>query len=425
MYLLYDNLKKNYVIGAIRTVTTLDHESILSFTFHVKVSDFGKPRLSSESTAKVLIFVKDVNDCAPRFEHQEYNVSLLLPTFKGIALLQVNGTDEDSAEMTTLRYEIIEGNNDNLFGIDSISGVITVNDADNLKKSYRLHVRVSDGKFSNVCNVNIKTKISENLGLVFQKHEYYGTVTENSTKVAIVTVVNVLGNELNEHIVFSILNPTNMFAIGRTSGVIRTTGKKFDRETKDRYELIVEGRSNDLSKPRVANVVVNVTVLDINDNCPKFVNLPYYAVISVTAAKGDFVTRVHAIDMDKDENGEVRYELAKGYGKLFKVCRKTGEITLKHNLEDHNSDYELIIAAYDGGINPCSTEVPVHVKVIDKSVPVFDKQFYSVRVSENIELLSSLPLSIKAVSPLNRKLIYTIVKGNDFEEFSLNFNTGK
>jgi protocadherin Fat 1/2/3 len=53
--------------------------------------------------------------------------------------------------------------------------------------------------------------------------------------------------------------------------------------------------------------------------------------------------------MDKGENGEVRYELIKGHGELFKVCRRTGEITLKQNLEGHNREYELVIGAYDGG----------------------------------------------------------------------------
>jgi Cadherin domain. len=62
-----------------------------------------------------------------------------------------------------------------------------------------------------------------------------------------------------------------------------------------------------------------------------------------------YFLQVHAVDMDKGENGEVRYELIKGHGELFKVCRKTGEVTLKQNLEGHNREYELIIAAYDGG----------------------------------------------------------------------------
>lgn len=77
------------------------------------------------------------------------------------------------------------------------------------------------------------------------------------------------------------------------------------------------------------------------------------------------------------------------------------------------------------GITPCSIEVPVNVKVIDRSMPVFDKQFYTDNVLESIEVHSPLALSIQAESPLNRKLIYSITKGNDFEEFALDFNTGK
>lgn len=66
---------------------------------------------------------------------------------------------------------------------------------------------------------------------------------------------------------------------------------KFDREIKDKYQLIVEARSNmpQRETPRVAHVVVNVTVLDINDNCPMFVNLPYYAVVSVDDEKGSVI----------------------------------------------------------------------------------------------------------------------------------------
>lgn len=67
----------------------------------------------------------------------------------------------------------------------------------------------------------------------------------------------------------------------------------------------------------------------------------------------------------------------------------------------------------------------VHVKVIDRSMPVFDKQFYTVSVPENIELFSPLDLSISAESALGRKLIYSIVNGNDYEEFAVDFNSGK
>lgn len=58
-------------------------------------------------------------------------------------------------------------------------------------------------------------------------------------------------------------------------------------------------------------------------------------------------------------------------------------------------------------------------------MPVFNKQFYSDTVPENIELHSPLSVSIQAESPLGRKLIYSITKGNDLEEFAVDFNTGE
>lgn len=122
---------------------------------------------------------------------------------------------------------------------------------------------------------------------------------------------------------------------------------------------------------------------------------------------------------------QVRYELIKGHGELFKVQRETGDIEIKQSLEGHNREYELLIAAYDKGITPCRTDVTVHVKVIDRSMPVFKKQFYAETVPENVELHSPLSLSVQAESPLGRKLIYSIVKGNEMEEFSLDFNTGE
>ncbi|XP_068083906.1 fat-like cadherin-related tumor suppressor homolog [Anabrus simplex] len=428
-YDIIESLPRNYFhidssTGAIRTMMALDHEKYPVFHFHVKVTDLGKPTLSSETTAKVEILVLDVNDCTPQFLQSEYNTTLLLPTYQNVAVLQVNASDPDSSEITTLRYDIIEGNKGNVFAVNAETGMITIADTGNIQNFHQLHLRVSDGKHSAVCQVNVKVERSENSGLTFQKNIYLGTILENTTKVLPVVVVNVLGSALNEHVIFSILNPTDMFEIGSTSGVIRTTGKRFDREVKDKYVLIIEARSSDASdRPRMAHVMANVTILDINDNCPMFVNLPYYAVVSVDALKGDTITKVHAVDMDKGENGEVRYELIKGHGELFKVCRKTGEVTLKQSLEGHNREYELIIAAYDGGITPCSTEVPVHVKVIDKSMPVFSKQFYTDTVPESIEIYSPLAVSIQAESPLGRKLIYSIVKGNEFEEFALDFNT--
>lgn len=113
--------------GAIRTVTVLDHEKISVFNFHVTVSDLGKPHLTSETTAKIKITVTDVNDSSPKFTQAEHNVTLILPTYKNIAVIQLNATDPDAnvAQTTHLRYDIIDGNKERVFQIDAETGLIT------------------------------------------------------------------------------------------------------------------------------------------------------------------------------------------------------------------------------------------------------------------------------------------------------------
>ncbi|XP_050442855.1 fat-like cadherin-related tumor suppressor homolog isoform X2 [Adelges cooleyi] len=416
--------------GAIRTTTLLDYETSPNITFRVRVIDQGNPRQTSEVLATVLISILDVNDCPPVFTSYEYNASVLVPTYANVAVVQLKATDGDSEKLTKLTYSIAGGNEANVYAIDPDRGLITVREPSSGIKSspHSLMVSVTDGKYSSQSTVNIIWYRSEDSSLKFQKSVYYATATENDTKVRFLCAVTVVGAHLNEHLLFSISNPSKYFQIGPTTGIVSTAGIAFDREVREMYQIIVQAKSMDADNElRIAHVPVNVTILDINDNAPMFVNLPYYAVVSIDAKKDDLVTKVHAVDLDQGENAAVRYELTKGPGELFRVSRSTGEIFLRHNLESQNNgrsnEYKLTIAAFDGGLTSYSTEVEVNVKVMDRSMPVFDKQFYSVSVPENIDLYTPLPLTIRADSPLARKLIYSIVGGNTFEEFAIDFNT--
>lgn len=229
-----------------------------------------------------------------------------------------------------------------------------------------IHIRASDGLFSTIAQLNILTvNMTTNSVFRFQKQQYKYSTIENSTKVAILGVLNVVGTFIHEHIEFSIVSPTEYFNIGKTSGAIKTTGKLFDRETQDLYKIIVEARSvQHLDTSRRSYTSVEIEILDENDNCPMFVNLPYYTTISVDDEKNELIFKVKAIDLDAGENAEVRYEMKKGNGELFRIDRKTGEIFLKKNINDHNNTFEIVISAYDGAVSPCSTDAPVHIQVI-------------------------------------------------------------
>lgn len=57
-------------------------------------------------------------------------------------------------------------------------------------------------------------------------------------------------------------------------------------------------------------------------------------------------------------------------------------------------------------------------------MPIFEKQFYSDSVREDVEIFSALTVSVQAESPMQRKLIYTISDGNEEEFFEIDYRTG-
>lgn len=277
-------------LGAIKTASTFDHEKKSSFSFSVQALDMGKPHLYAEVPAKVHISVIDINDCPPQFGESFYTAILLLPTYKGVHVINVIATDSDS--YSVIRYSITSGNIEKKFLINETTGDITVRDPDGLSRKYSLTVAASDGEFTTSTKVVVKVQESQQSGLQFSEDKYYAKIQENSTEISTVAIITPLGTELNEHLTFHILNPTHMFKIGETTGVIRTTGRLFDREAQSFYTLVVEVRNEGREISKYAHVLVEVSVLDINDNAPFFIGLPYFVVVPIDSAVGYTVFKV-------------------------------------------------------------------------------------------------------------------------------------
>lgn len=77
---------------------------------------------------------------------------------------------------------------------------------------------------------------------------------ENDTKVRFLCAVTVIGAHLNEHLLFSISNPSKHFQIGSTTGILSTTGIAFDREVKEIYQIIVQVCNNISLSDRSTNI---------------------------------------------------------------------------------------------------------------------------------------------------------------------------
>ncbi|XP_036379708.1 protocadherin Fat 3-like [Megalops cyprinoides] len=408
--------------GSIRTIANLDFETISSFNFRVHVRDSGVPQLTAESPAQVTIQVVDINDSPPRFSQDVYEAVLLLPTYIDVEALKVSAIDPDQNIPTQLTYSLTDTNMQH-FAIEPSNGILTVKNSNFSKDRYRFSLTVSDGRFSSTALVTVLVREAIESGLSFTQNVYSTSVQENITNVTTLAVVTASGSRLNEPLKYSLLNAGTKFKIRTTSGVIQTTGVPFDREEQELYELVVEV-SREYDRLRVARAMVRVQVDDINDNAPEFTGLPYFAVVQVDAEPGSSIFRVMASDQDKGKNGEVSYYLKEEH-RHFNINRLTGELTLKKTFEVDlsNVEHQVIVFAKDGGYPPLLTAVEFPITVVNRAMPIFDKPFYGVSVSENVALLTPI-LGVKATSPEGENMIYTIVDGDPSSQFNIGFNTG-
>lgn len=277
--------------GAIRSLMSLDHETDPIFEFHVEVQDSGIKPLRAHQPALVRITVLDINDSPPVFAEENYQALLLLPTFTDVLVLQVTATDPDSVSLSNLFYSIRSGNSGNSFKIRQETGEILVADPSDINGRYNLQVEVSDGLHSSQTQIRINTRFNAPSDLHFPSNQTDAVVIENNTEVSYIAQVTVIGTGLNEPVVYEVLNPSDFFSINSRSGTLRTTGIPLDRETQDKYMLVVEARDG-RSPPRVARTVVFVKVLDVNDNSPLFVHHEYNAIVQVDAKVGEVVRTV-------------------------------------------------------------------------------------------------------------------------------------
>ncbi|XP_076001621.1 protocadherin Fat 1a isoform X2 [Genypterus blacodes] len=408
--------------GAIRIIAPLDYERRSSFLFTVQVHDLGMPRLFAEMPANVSIEVTDVNDCSPLFSKELYEATVILPTYKGVEVIQLNATDSDSGLYSKLLFSISEGNIGDKFKMEPTKGIISIQNVTQLRSRYELKVRVSDGRFAAVATVKINVKENKESKLKFTMDSYNANIPENSSEKRTLVVIATVGNQLNEPMFYNILNPDKRFEISRTSGVISTTGIPFDRETQDTYDIVVEVTGEDSSEDG-AHVLVTVTVEDENDNKPMFVNLPYHALVQMDAEEGQVIRQVTAVDKDVGPNADVHYYLKENQ-EHFQIS-PSGEISLKKTFEKEsvNTDFVIVVMAKDSGDPALSAEVEVPITVVNKAMPVFEKPFYSIEIPENIQLHTPV-LHVQASDSEGPRIVYTISEGDPFKQFSIDFNTG-
>ncbi len=186
----------------------------------------------------------------------------------------------------------------------------------------------------------------------FVEPRYQATVPENAVD-HIVTTVTAKDRDIVGSIHYEIISgDQELFSIDPESGVVRTV-KGLDFEGQRMHFLTVstkEARGTfDLDK---TSTVIEVSVEDVNDNPPVFINVPRSIQVRNDAPLGYQIALVKAKDSDGTESGNVvRYEIVQGSSSekatdYFGIDPTSGEIQIIGDLTQEIYDNYKVINTF-------------------------------------------------------------------------------
>ena len=140
-------------------------------------------------------------------------------------------------------------------------------------------------------------------------------------------------------------------------------------------------------RPQIQRASLFVTILDVNDNIPKFKEKLYNVMLQENLPKNTEILIVSAEDADK--NRTITYSLESGSFdslKMLDINPKTGAIVILEKL-----DYEVqkwmnfTVRAQDNGVPALSNYVDIVVEILDENdnSPLFVQQTTNITVRED------------------------------------------
>ncbi|XP_058268040.1 protocadherin gamma-A11-like isoform X31 [Hemibagrus wyckioides] len=303
------------------TASALDREDIVDYNITITAADSGSPALSST----VLLFIKlsDVNDHAPQFEKEIYNVYIAENNAASMSVLTVKAADADWGLNSRVSYFLVDGELNgaplaSYISVNADTGVIYAvksYDYEQLK-SFKILVKAQDGgsppmSSNTTLHIFIQDQ-NDNAPQVLYPVQTGGSVVAEIVPrsadvgylVTKVVAVDVDSGQ-NAWLSYKLQKATDraLFEVGAQNGEIRTVRQVTDKDAvKQKLTVVVE----DNGQPsRSAVVNINVAVADTfpevlseftdlaRDNYNN--NLTFYLVLALAAVSVLFIVSIIAI----------------------------------------------------------------------------------------------------------------------------------
>ncbi|XP_053307239.1 protocadherin-15 [Spea bombifrons] len=416
--------------GITRYLTLLqpvDRERQQIYKFSIIASDGTQE--SAPVTVNILVI--DANDNSPTFSSLSYSVKIYTDMTSMDNIIKLTAVDADEGINGLVTYEILAGARGH-FIINNRTGVITITPGITLMvgDSYTLTVKASDNappaqRRSSITTVYIEVLPPNNQSPPRFAQLMYSLEISEATRIGAVLLNIQATDREGDPITYFIQNgdPQRVFNLSISSGHL-VLAKSLDRESTDRYILIVT--ASDGRPDGTSTATVNVLVTDVNDNNPVFdLYLPRNLSVQEEEVNA-FVGQVRATDPDAGINGEVHYSLA-NLNNIFRIT-PNGSIYTSVKLDRETRDsYELVVVATDGAMDPRHSSLTLFIRVIDidDNSPVFTNASYSVTIPENM-LPGTIFLQVQAKdADLSANITYRIRSQEVRHLFAMNPSTGE
>ncbi|OXB84779.1 UNVERIFIED_CONTAM: hypothetical protein H355_015901 [Colinus virginianus] len=423
----------NTITGEIKSTHQFDREALMRqrgaavFSLTVIATDQGLPKPLKDQ-ATVQIYVKDINDNAPKFLKDLYQATISELAANLTQVLRVSASDVDEGTNGLIHYSVIKGNEEKQFAIDSSTGQVTlVGKLDHeATASYSLVIQAVDSgavSLSSTCTLSIDVLDENDNSPSFPKSTLSVDVLENMRVGELVSSVTATDSDSgdNADLHYSITGTNNhgTFSISPNTGSI-FLAKKLDFETQSLYKLNITAKDQG-RPPRSSTMSVVIYVRDFNDNPPNFPAGDIFKSIIENIPVGSSVISVTANDSDADINGQLTYAIMQQTprGNHFRIDEVKGTIFTNAEIDREFANlFELTVKATDQAVPVESRRFAlknVTILVMDQNdnVPVFISQ--NALAADPSVVIGSILTTIVAADPdegANGEVEYEIINGD-------------
>ncbi|XP_060743326.1 protocadherin beta-6-like [Tachysurus vachellii] len=429
---------------------TLDREVQAVHNLILTAVDGGVPTRSG--TANIVVRVQDTNDNAPKFDRESYTINVTENSPIGSLVVKLNATDLDEGSNSDIAYSFglyTSEKAQEAFSLSPNTGEIRVKETINYEdfRIYNMEIIAKDkgtNSLSGQCKITIMiTDMNDNHPEISVR-SFSNPVKEDIAVGTVIAVISVSDKDSGENGQIDVHIPENLpFALKESSENYYEleVSEPLDREKVAEYDITftVTDRGN---PPLSDNETVTLELLDVNDNVPQFPQSFYTIQVLENNPPGALLSSLTAHDPDLHENQYLVYFIIEkeilntSMSMLFSINPENGNLyALKTFDYEIEKEFLFHIEARDSGVPPLSSNVTVHIIIMDQNdntpVIVSPWRAHGSVVEEKIPrstdkgTLIAKVIAIDTDSVHNSRITYQFLQNTDATLFSLDQYNGE